>query len=211
MKNYIIGFVAVAALVVGVIGVSKNSKVGLDGQQGVQGENGAQGVKGDKGERGERGLQGERGAKGESGAIGMPGKLGAVSGPEITSPFLSVHGVETYSFSSLFNKASSTICAFKTPAATSTLLFGSLKVSDGLNSALFFEIGKSTVMDATTTSLGTYSAGSGTKFTMIASTTAVDNVDDARIIAPSNYIVFKTSSTTPAQLTGTCKAELLVN
>ena len=141
----------------------------------------------------------------------MPGKLGAVSGPDIFSPYLSVNGVETYSYSSLFNKASSTICAFRTPAATTTLMAGSVKVSSGLNSALFFEIGKSTVMDATTTSLGTYAAGSETKFTMIASTTAVDNVDDARIFAPSNYIVFKTSSTTPAQLTGSCKAEFLVN
>ena len=83
MKNYIIGFIAVAALVLGGIGVSKNSKVGLNGQQGVQGESGTQGVKGDRGERGQQGVQGERGAKGESGAIGMPGKLGAVSGPDL--------------------------------------------------------------------------------------------------------------------------------
>lgn len=207
MKNYIVGFIAVVALVVGVLGFSKTQNV-VVGPEGAQGVQGVKGDKGDKGVQGERGLQGP---KGESGAIGMPGKFGAVSGPDINSPYLNVNGVTEWYYSSSPKTASSSICAFKTPAATSTLQFASLKVTGGLTGALYFEIGKSTVMDATTTSLGTYAAGSGTKFTMVASTTAVDNVDENWMFAPSNWLVFKTSSTSPAQITGSCKAVFLEN
>ena len=84
MKNYIIGFIAVAALVVGVIGVSKQPVV----KQGSQGSQGEQGVKGNDGYTPVKGVDyfdgkdGARGERGASGAIGMPGKLGAVSGPD---------------------------------------------------------------------------------------------------------------------------------
>lgn len=84
MKNYIVGFIAVVALVVGVIGISKQSVV-KQGAQGIQGERGAQGI------QGERGLQGP---KGETGAMGMTGKFGAVSGPDIYGD-LNVKGVIT--------------------------------------------------------------------------------------------------------------------
>lgn len=79
MKNYIIGFIAVVALVVGVLGFSKtqNVVVGPEGQQGVQG------VKGDRGLQGVQGERGLQGPKGESGAIGMPSKFGAISGGDV--------------------------------------------------------------------------------------------------------------------------------
>src|SRR3990167_6033789 len=78
-------------------------------------------------------------------------QYGAFPGPDVNSPYLAVNGVETYYYSSRLNQASTTICSFKTPAATSTLQNASVKITTGTTTAIALELGKSTLFDATTT------------------------------------------------------------
>src|SRR3990167_621259 len=81
-------------------------------------------------------------------------KLGAFPGPDISSSYLIFNGIEHKYFSTNFNTASTTVCSFRLPNATTTLITGSLSLTTATGSAMTWEFGKSTVQDATTTSLG---------------------------------------------------------
>ncbi len=149
--------------------------------------------------------------------------MGAISGPDITSPYLSVNGVQFWPYSSSLNTASSTLCDFVTPAATSTLISGSLQITTGTTTAVQYEIGKGSLPTATTTSLGTFKQStSAIKFTMMASTTPAElsggNIDPATVFGPSQHLVFKygpahslTTNTTKNVFVGSCKALFIVN
>src|SRR3990167_2414202 len=136
------------------------------------------------------------------------GKLGAFPGTEFTSPFLTVNGITKYSFSSALNSASTTICSFRTPAATSTLAHASWHIRTGTTTAIVLDVGQSTLMDATTTKLGvTYALGSFEQATVVASTT-----ESVRNFSPNTYLNFKFGGTRGAAnvLAGSCKAEFIV-
>ena len=49
-------------------------------------------------------------------------RIGSVSGPDIFSPFLSVNEVRDYYYSGTFANATSTLCTFALPPATTTLI-----------------------------------------------------------------------------------------
>lgn len=49
-------------------------------------------------------------------------RMGAFSGPEISSPYLAINEVRDYYYSGTFANATSTLCSFRLPPATTTLV-----------------------------------------------------------------------------------------
>lgn len=140
--------------------------------------------------------------------------LGAVSGPDNYFPYWAVNGVRKHYFSSGFNNASTTLCSFKTPAATTTLEFASLKIRTATSTAIVVDIGKGSIYNATTTLFGTtYTVVAGEQDTIIASTSPAAGAKT--VIAPSQWVNFKfgSSAITPTvnSLAGSCKAVLVEN
>lgn len=157
-------------------------------------------------------------------------KMGSVVGPTLLSPFWTVNNVETRYFSSGLSQASTTVCMFKTPTATSTLVKSSVKIVGATSTVLSVEIGKSANQSATTTRLAyvsTLAASSQlTLNTFVASTTAAfdanaDGYTSAQYTANPRDIVFAPNTWWVAKigggngslnvLTGSCKAEFRVN
>lgn len=145
-------------------------------------------------------------------------RLGAFPGPEITSPFLSVNGVEIFNSSQKLNQATTSICSLKSPSATSTLVHGSVKWTTGTTTQIAMELGKSVGSAATTTSLGYNIILSTRQGTMLASTTPAafalsTDLDPPNVFAPNNYFVAKIGGAAGDLnvLVGSCKAQWLVN
>ena len=149
--------------------------------------------------------------------------LGSASSPSVIGGIMEVEGVQTLYKSSGFNSASTTICSFKSPAATSTLAFGSVKISTATSTAIVLEMGKSTSYAATTTRISYVALGSGAQVTLnafVASTTGTygslgqyHTADETDLIfAPNTYfnVKYGASAVGPA-LGGSCKAEFVVN
>lgn len=147
--------------------------------------------------------------------------FGAVSGPSVDFPSWTVNGVETFYYTAGLNKASTTLCSFKSPTATSTLDFASIKITTGTTTSGVIEIGKSNTVayDATTTSLGKTVAGAITQLTLLASTTpealgGVSATDSANVFAPNTWLVFKygvAETGTTNVFVGSCKAIFIEN
>jgi|SRR3990167_2537650 len=159
-------------------------------------------------------------------------RLGALTGPDIPYQYLSVGGFRTISRSAGFLRSSSSVCAFQ-PEATSTLTFASLRMSNGTNTALTWDIAKSANVvrdaDPTATTTGYLpTAGvatlTGTQAYIVASTTMFgpeDGLEDRLSFGPNDVLVFKFGGKagwtgTGANLTnhgieGECKAEFKVN
>lgn len=141
--------------------------------------------------------------------------IGAVSGPDLSSPYLAVNGLQENFYSSALNQASTTICSFKSPTSTSTLEAASVQLTTGTSTAILLEIGKSnTNLTATTTRLGIAQLAANAQVTVIASTSPA--AADPTIFAPNSYLVFKYGGTSAAegsvnQLVGSCKARFLKN
>lgn len=134
---------------------------------------------------------------------------GAVSSPDIQSPYFSYGGVRYWSARMETLNSSTTPCAIQAPYATSTLIFGSFTVASTSGTATYVEFGKAANPYATTTSLGTTNIAANARATLLASTTPVAMNDDAVIFGASTtprYFVVKVANAAYAQLGGTCSA-----
>lgn len=132
--------------------------------------------------------------------------VGALTGPDISSPYLSVANVRTEFRRQNLATATTTICSIQSPSATSTLQGFQLEISTGTGTAATIDIGSHTTAFATTTSLyvGSYSVGSGaTADIAVTPTTATTTV-----FAPNTYINAKTNGAGLGGYTygGTCQA-----
>jgi hypothetical protein len=116
-------------------------------------------------------------------------KLGAVSGPDIYSPYFNVNDVYRWPVRQSFNQATTTICSILSPYATSTLESFTVQFSvASATVATIVDIAKSSNTGATTTKIGsTYAINAGAQATIEASTTP--GAGDLTIIAPNQYIV----------------------
>lgn len=153
-------------------------------------------------------------ALGVSAAVALkpsPAPLGAQPGPDVDSPSQAINNVQRHFFSSGLNQASTTICSFKTPAATTTLVFASAQLRTGTTTTIQLEIGRATSLNATTTSLGTATIASAAQDTVVASTTPTGA--EATVFPPSNYLNVKFGGTLGDTnvLVGSCKAEFIEN
>ena len=139
--------------------------------------------------------------------------VGSSSGPAVVDGCMEVNGVTTCSYKQTTAIASTT-CAFRSPAATSTLLsaVANVRVSS-IGALMQYEWGKSALKNATTTSLGLDSIAGGAQGTLNASTTvaqglATTDVARTTTIAPNSYIALKIGSSTPTTQSGSCAVVL---
>lgn len=137
--------------------------------------------------------------------------FGALSGPDISSPYLAVNGLATYSATVLMSQNSSTTCQYQTPPATTTVTVFSYRFGLASTSAAQVEMGKATGPNATTTLFGTtFNIAAGAQATVEASSTA-GSVADAMILAPSTWLAVKLSGGNTGSLpTGSCDFEVQV-
>ena len=135
----------------------------------------------------------ERGSQSQS--------VGALSGPDIISPYVRWGDVAIYNARTTMNQTtpgqagngSTTPCALQSPSATSTLIGGSFQVSTPTSTAATLTIAKAATAFATTTVLAdNVSLAANAQITLLASTTGQNgNPSDTRVIfGPNQWIVF---------------------
>lgn len=132
--------------------------------------------------------------------------LGTASSPALVNGCEDKNGLTSCFYTQAMKEASTT-CAFKSPTSTSTLEYAVATVrTANVNGAFDLEWGKANTAFATTTTLGYGGVlvTDGNQVTLIASTTAIDLSDPARVIAPNQWVNLKVGSSTPDNLTGEC-------
>lgn len=133
---------------------------------------------------------------------------GSVVGPDSPNPYYSVNGVATWKTRVGLRTATTTLCAIKSPAATSTLDFVSLQIAVGTSTAATIDLATSTTAYATTTNLvSAYSVGSGAQ-----GASAWKSSGTNAITAPNTYFVAKTAGAGLGGYTyvGSCEASFTV-
>lgn len=112
--------------------------------------------------------------------------FGALSSPDIVSPYFSFGGVREWAASVELRQASTSLCAIQSPAATTTLTSASLRVDFATTTAQQLEIGKATTAFATTTRLAIVSIAANASTHLVATTSATALQDG--IVAPYSWI-----------------------
>jgi len=112
-------------------------------------------------------------------------EVGAISGPRILSPFLDHNGIVTYSAREAFKTATTTVCAIKSPSATSTVLWASAVSFTGSTTAATMTIATSTTAFATTSVLSTRVIGANAQNTHVYYAAPASN----NVIAPNHWVV----------------------
>lgn len=130
-------------------------------------------------------------------------KLGAVTGPNVYSDYFSINGVTRFYNRTTLTQASSTICAIRSPAATSTLVSGAVHI-DINTTASTAVIGKATTPFATTTLLAQAAIAAGTELNLVASTSPISN--GALTFSPNTYMVVSLAGSGAVSLNGDCSA-----
>jgi hypothetical protein len=127
--------------------------------------------------------------------------VGAVSSPDIMSPYFSVGGTRFWSASTnSMTQATTTVCALQSPAATSTLVSGSAQFDVSSTTASLITFARS-VGSATTTSLGTFNLSANAKGYGVASSTSNST------FAPNTYFVVGMQGNSGTfSPTGSCRA-----
>lgn len=144
LTTIVIGLVAGVSLVVGVAAYTKSVP-----QVDTAGIVGQQGPKGDKGDVGPRGPQGVAGKE-------APVRLGALSGPDIPSPYLQWGDVTHPSNGAALRAASTTPWAWQV-TATSTIDGGGCNFAVSSSTAMNYTLAKASTPYATTTVFATTS------------------------------------------------------
>ena len=150
------------------------------------------------------------GTPGPQGPQGDPGKtvVGAVSGPDRTFPTESRNGIHEQFNQAAFKDATSTICGFRSPAATSSLTFASLKISTATSTAVMFDIAQSRDQSATTTLITSLTIASDLGLDWVSTSTV--GVVGTTIFGPNRYLNFNVGGTNipsgDGALEGTCQA-----
>lgn len=139
-------------------------------------------------------------------------QLGAVSSPELNSPFWSVNGVTSFYSRAKMRQATSTLCSFKSPTATSTLDHLTAIFSTTAGYATQYAWGNDpTAFSTTTIIVAPYAFASGARGEIVASTTKITAFTQNGVVPPNTFINLKLStSTAGASATyapvGTCEA-----
>lgn len=136
--------------------------------------------------------------------------FGALSGPDIPSPYFSYGDVRHWAGrTTALVQASSTICSIQSPAATTTLSGASIRFTLASTSAVSVELAQSASPDATTTLIGTkFAVGASATPEIVASTTASASGNPI-IFGPSQWFVVKvmgSGNNAGSAPTGVCEA-----
>lgn len=186
----VLGILVVIALVTGALAYNKTPRTLI----GSQGSPGIQGVQGAKGDQGIAGPKGDTGARGPQGIPGLAAKsiLGAVTSPDIASPYFSYGGVRHWGANigkagGDLVQATTTPCALQGPVSTSTLRVGAIRftTTSTTTAATVITLARATTPYATTTVLGTITIQPGRLGEVVASTTQTEK----DIFPPNSYFV----------------------
>jgi hypothetical protein len=138
--------------------------------------------------------------------------VGAVSGPEISSPYLIVNGVRTEYRSMKFSTSSTTRCALQSPTDKASVLSLEGIVSSATTTDYTLHIAKSATQYATTTQIRqeTVTSNSAVVFPT-ASSTQSSLSDTNRIFAAGEWLVVSTAGPTATAFdSGSCAATFSV-
>lgn len=144
----------------------------------------------------------------DSNGYGNTVKLGAVSGPDLYSPYWNVNGVREWYVKQPMRSATTTLCSMRAPvSATSTLKFASWQITVGTSTSATIDIGTSTAGFATTTNLVAAKSVAANAQGYSYWSPAGSSVDDAKM-APGEYVVVKTAGAGLSGYTygGSCQA-----
>lgn len=133
---------------------------------------------------------------------------GAVVSTEIDSNTLAFGGIREHAYRTKMAPATTTLCVFKSPASTSTLMYAGYEIYAGTTTAANIDIAKGNTALATTTLLVTgTSVASGARANVSWTTAGATAADD--IMAPSTYVLVKTATAGLSGYTygGTCTAK----
>lgn len=138
-------------------------------------------------------------------------KLGSVTGPDLYTPYWNVNGFRQWFVRQPMNKATTTLCAMRSPtSATTTVHFVSFQILTGTSTAATIDIGTSTTAYSTTTNLvAAKSIASGaTGYSYW--TSAGGSVDNAKM-SPGEYVNVKTAGAGVGgyTYTGFCQAAFI--
>lgn len=115
---------------------------------------------------------------------------GAVSGPDISSPYFSYGGARHWGAKTdTLTQGTTTVCAIQAPASTSTLTFASIQLSVSSSTQSRVVIAKATTPYATTTVLGSAVFAANAQGTLIATSTPVDALNEDKTFAPNTWLV----------------------
>jgi hypothetical protein len=132
--------------------------------------------------------------------------LGALSSPDIASPYLSFGGVRQWAGSMEMRSGTSTVCSIQSPAATTTLVSATARFDTTPGYTTIWMLGHATTAYSTTTALvASKTLASGARGDMVATTTALT---DTRI-PPSTFVNLALSTSTVGSTfapVGECKA-----
>lgn len=135
-------------------------------------------------------------------------QAGAVSSPDILSPYFSYGGVRHWAGKQTLNTATTTPCAIQSPVATSTLSRVIFNVNVSTSTAATMTLATSSTAFATSTELFRFTipANLTRTFQYVASTT--DAQGQAQTIAPNTYLVFGAAGVASGGFTfgGSCSA-----
>lgn len=139
--------------------------------------------------------------------------VGAVSSPEIQSPYIRFGGVLQWAqHTDDLLQATTTLCALQAPASTSTLLVGGIKLTQASSTnAVVVDIAKATGPNSTTTLLGQATAvAAGAGGTILASTTGMGTNNPSYVFGPNTWLVIAMKGglggVTNSAPTGSCSA-----
>jgi len=204
--NIVLGGIVVAVVALGLFVLTRPAPESVVGSRGPQGLQGIQGDVGPMGPQGPQGAKGDRGAQGPAGRDGLS-NLGAV--PVLSSP-LEVNGVQEYFFSTSLKAATSTVCSFRSPSATTTIGLGRFTARwiSNVPFAQGYQLAYGSSPTATTTDLGFVTIGSSASGFGIASTSLI-------VIPPNVYLNVKMSTTSTTAVssalapTGKCTLQMM--
>lgn len=128
-------------------------------------------------------------------------QAGSVSGPDLYSPYFNVNGVYRWFYKQALTRATTTPCAIKSPAATSTLFFADVNITTATTTATTWSNAFATTPYATTTLNATaFSVASGAQGALIVNATSTP-------IAPNTWVVWgMAGSAVGPLLQGSCQA-----
>jgi hypothetical protein len=114
--------------------------------------------------------------------------VGSVVGPDSYFEYVANNGLQKYGQTVSLQTATTTVCAIKSPAATSTLVFAGVRFSTSSTTASTVSLAQATTAYATTTNINTYAVSANAQATIVASTTG-SVAGDATIFAPNTFFV----------------------
>lgn len=116
--------------------------------------------------------------------------LGSVVGPDSYFEYVANNDLQKYGQTVTLRTATTTVCAIKSPAATSTLSFAGVRFTVSSSTAATIALAKATTAYATTTILGNeVTLAAGAQATIVATSTATNLNLGNYTFAPNNWLV----------------------